>query len=58
MLGLKGVMVPLGMVLTLLSTILCIVYGLRNWNKGYITDDEVKLEKEWKKEETKVKEAL
>jgi len=58
MLGLKGVMVPLGMVLTFLSTILCIVYGLRNWNKGYITDDEVKLEKEWKKEETKVKEAL
>ncbi|WP_167331677.1 symporter small accessory protein [Desulfogranum mediterraneum] len=58
MLGLEGVAVPLGMVLTVLSTVLCIIYGLLNWNRGYITEEELEQEQLWKEEESKVKENL
>ena len=33
MLGLEGIAVPLGLVLTLFSAGLCIFYGIWNWNK-------------------------
>lgn len=55
MLGLDGIAVPLGFILTLLSTILCVIYGILNWNKGYITHEEIKQEERWKKENKKVK---
>lgn len=58
MLGLEGIMVPLGMILTLLSTLLCIIYGIRNWNKGYVTEQELVQEKKWQQEESKVEENL
>ena len=58
MLGLEGVAVPLGFILTILSTILCVVYGIRNWNKGYITETEIAKEKTWKKEAEKMEETL
>lgn len=58
MLGLEGIMVPLGMILTLLSTLLCILYGIRNWHKGYITEEEMTQEQQWKQEETKVEQNL
>jgi hypothetical protein len=34
MFGLEGVAVPLGLVLTVLSMVLCTVYGVVNWNRG------------------------
>ncbi len=40
MLGLEGVAVPLGFILTILSTLLCIVYGIMTWNTGYVTEEE------------------
>ncbi len=58
MLGLEGIGVPMGFVLTIMSTILCIVYGVKNWNKGYITEEELIQEKKWKEEEKKVEETL
>lgn len=58
MFGLEGVAVPLGFALTILSAILCVVYGAMNWNKGFVTEDELKQESVWKAEETKVKEKL
>ncbi len=58
MFGLEGVAVPLGLVLTLLSTLLCIGYGLINWNKGYITEEEMEQEKIWKQEEANVEDVL
>ncbi|EAT16585.1 symporter small accessory protein [Desulfuromonas acetoxidans] len=58
MLGLEGTLVPLGMILTLLSTVLCIIYGLLNWNKGYITDEELSQEQQWNEEEKHVEEQL
>ena len=58
MLGLDGIAVPLGFILTILSTVLCIIYGIRNWNRGYITEEEFKQEQVWKAEDEKVKEHL
>lgn len=58
MLGLEGIAVPLGFILTILSAILCIIYGLLNWNKGYVTEEELAQEKVWKEEEEKVEETL
>ena len=58
MLGLDGVAVPLGLVLTLLSTLICIIYGVINWNRGYVTEEELQQEQSWKAEDAKVKENL
>ncbi|MCP3927068.1 MAG: hypothetical protein GY714_31300 [Desulfobacterales bacterium] len=55
MLGLSGVAVPLGFILCILSTLLCVVYGIMNWNKGYIKEEELKLEEVWKDEEKEMK---
>ncbi|GAB1535617.1 hypothetical protein ADMFC3_12480 [Geovibrio sp. ADMFC3] len=58
MLGLSGWAVPLGFILMLASAVLCIVYGIMNWNKGYMTDEEFLQEQEWAEEERKVEETL
>ena len=58
MLGLEGIAVPLGFILTLASTLLCVIYGIRNWNKGYITEEELIQEEIWKQEEEKLEETL
>ncbi len=58
MLGLEGVAVPLGFILTILSTLLCVFYGIKNWNKGYVTEEEMEQENVWKAEESRVKENL
>jgi len=58
MFGLSGWAVPLGFLLTILSTLLCVIYGFINWNKGYLTDEEFEQEKRWVIEEDKVKEKL
>jgi Na+-transporting methylmalonyl-CoA/oxaloacetate decarboxylase gamma subunit len=58
MLGLDGIAVPLGFILTVLSTLLCVIYGLINWNKGYITEEEMQKEQVWKEEDAKVKDSL
>jgi hypothetical protein len=39
MLGLEGVAVPLGLVLTLLSALGCVVYGALNWNRGHCPEE-------------------
>lgn len=58
MLGFEGVAVPLGFILTIASTCLCIIYGIKNWNTGFITEEEMAAEKEWQKEEQKVEDSL
>lgn len=48
-LGIKGTGVVLAYVLCVLSALLCVVYGLLNWNKG---DEPLQQEDvEWAKEE-------
>ena len=58
MIGLEGIAVPLGIIFTLLSTLLCVVYGVVNWNRGHVTEEELAQELVWKAEEIKVKENL
>jgi hypothetical protein len=49
--------VSLAFYLTLLSTLLCVVYGIINWNKGDEESNEVLLKK-WAEEEKKLNEEL
>lgn len=56
MLGIEDRYVAAAYVLCLLSTLLCIVYGLLMWNKG---EEEIELEDlKWVSEEIKIEEEL
>lgn len=56
MLGIEDKYVSLAYILCLLSSLLCVVYGLINWNRG---DAEAgKEDIEWAKEEKKVEDEL
>lgn len=51
LLGIKDPWVSLAYILTILSSLLCVVYGLINWNKG---EEPAKQEDiDWAKEEKK-----
>ena len=58
MLGLDGIAVPLGLILTLFSTVICVIYGIRNWNRGYVTEEELAREEQWKEAEREVQSSL
>jgi len=59
MLGLGDFNVSLVFILIILSSLLCVIYGIVNWNKGLeLKEDEIKEEKNWAKEEKKVEETL
>ncbi len=56
MLGIEDKWVALVYILCIASAILCVTYGIINWNKG---DDEVSAEDiRWAQEEKKVEEEL
>lgn len=51
MLGIQDKWVSLAYILSVVSTLLCVIYGVIFWNKG---DDEVtQVDKHWAKEEDK-----
>lgn len=55
MLGLKDFWVSLGFILMVISAILCLVYGVINWNKGgEVKGFEKKEEAQWAREEAKL----
>lgn len=59
MLGLGGFWVSSVFILMILSTLLCVVYGAINWNKGGIDDEViVEEEKQWEKDEEEMEEKL
>ena len=59
MLGLGDTNVFLAYILTVLSAVLCVVYGIVNWNKGAgPTREEIKEEKEWAEEEKQIESML
>jgi len=59
MLGLGDFWVALVYILCIASALLCLVYGLVNWNKGGGPSPlEVKEEARWKKEEKKIEDKL
>lgn len=59
MLGIEDPGIYLAYLLTILCALLCVWYGIKNWNKG--AEDEaqqLKEEAEWSKKEKKVKDTL
>ena len=58
MLGFGDFTVFLGYTLTILSTILCIVYGVINWNKDGDPEELLQMEQQWEKEEHEIDENL
>jgi hypothetical protein len=54
MLGIQDKWVSLAYILSVVSTLLCVIYGFMFWNKG---DDEIsQVDKHWAKEEDKIDE--
>jgi hypothetical protein len=58
MLGLEGVAVPAGFILSLLSAGGCVLYGLINWNRGELTPEEALQQQGWEQAEQQVEENL
>lgn len=58
MFGLEGYGVIAGFVLTLLSTLLCIIYGVKNWNRGHLEENEAGRKKAWLEEEQALEDKL
>ena len=54
-LGIPDLWVSMSIILSLLATIFCVIYGILGWNKGDETEstDEIK---EWVKEDDKIEE--
>jgi hypothetical protein len=59
MLGLGDFWVSSAFLLCILSSLLCIIYGAMNWNKGdEPSKQEIEEEKKWDEEEKKIEENL
>ncbi len=58
LLGLGDIWVAAAFYLMFLSTILCVVYGAMNWNRGEADALELAEESEWAKEEHDIEETL
>lgn len=59
MLGIEDPWILTAYLLCFLSAVACIVYGIRNWNKGSdIEGKEAQEEAEWEKGESKIEETL
>lgn len=59
LLGLKDPVIFLAYLLTVLSSVGCVVYGVINWNKGAAHEtEEIKEEAEWEKDEKKIEDNL
>lgn len=56
MIGIKDPGIILAYLLSVFSSVLCIVYGILNWNKGYIKEDDVEENIVWETEEDKINE--
>ena len=56
MLGLPDAAIAAAYVLCVASALLCVVYGVVNWNKG--DDSEDKKELQWESHEQKIEESL
>jgi len=56
MLGFADPWVGVAYILCVLSTILCIIYGIANWNKG--EERVTRRDKTWAKEEEEIEEMI
>ncbi len=55
--GLSGFSIFLAYLLTILSAILCLVYGILHWNKGEHPHD-IEEELDWEKEQVQIDDNL
>ncbi|HOJ77534.1 MAG TPA: hypothetical protein PLZ08_03780 [Bacillota bacterium] len=59
MFGIKDFWVYSAFVLCIASTLLCVIYGLLNWNKGLVEEEEqISEEARWELQEEKIIEKL
>lgn len=59
LLGISDPYVLSAYVLCILSTLLCIIYGALNWNKGSETEEEeIEEQLDWEKEEEKMEDEI
>lgn len=59
MFGIPDFSISLVYILCILSTILCVVYGIMNWNKGLETEaDDIDEELKWEQKEHQIEETL
>lgn len=59
MLGIEDPWILTAYLLCFLSALACIIYGIRNWNKGSENEEkEAKEEARWEKSESKIEETL
>lgn len=57
-LGIEDNYVAAAYILCIASTVLCVIYGLMNWNTGAETPGQVEEDVKWAQEEKKVEEEL
>lgn len=58
MFGLEGAGVVAGFTLTILSALLCVAYGVVNWNRGGVTEEELARQEVWDGEEQQIEDKL
>jgi hypothetical protein len=59
MFGINDPWILLAYLLCILSALACIIYGVRNWNKGADNEpEEMKEESKWEKVENEIEETL
>jgi len=59
MFGINDPWILLAYTLCILSALACIIYGIRNWNKGAENEpEEMKEESKWEKVENEIEETL
>jgi hypothetical protein len=59
MFGIHDIWIILAYVLCILSAILCVVYGIVNWNKGAdLETKELAEESDWSKSESEIEDKL
>jgi len=58
MLGIESPGVYWAYIGSVISALACVIYGIINWNKGYIDDDEAQKTKAWEEHEKDITDAL
>lgn len=58
MLGLGDFSIFLAYILCVASAVLCVVYGIVNWNKGNEPEADIEKDTKWETEDTKIKDEL
>lgn len=58
MLGIEDPGIYWAYLLSIISALACVIYGIINWNKGAIDEDDVQESINWEKEDDKITDAL